>query len=438
MQIVDTALEKRLAEGNPVRVAMVGAGYMARGISLEILTGIRGMKLVAVANRTIDQAERTYRDAGIDEFVRCTTLSQVNAALAAGKYVVTEDALLLCKADGIEAIVETTGHVEHGAHVAVETIRNGKHLILGNVELDATVGPILKVHADRAGVVFTDTDGDEPGVAMNLFRFVKTIGYRPVLAGNIKGMIDRYRTPETQRAFAEKVNQKPVMITSFADGTKLSMEAAILCNATGLRVDVRGMHGHPCAHVKEILTKFPPEKLLKQGLVEYTLGAEPHTGAFVVGYNENPIKQQYMKYFKMGDGPLYLFYTPYHLPQVQLPLTVARAVLFRDPTVTPIGAPVVDVVTVAKRDLEPGEVLDGIGGFHCYGSIDNYEVSEAGDLLPMGLSEGCRVMRRVPKDQALSFADVELPPGRLSDQLREEQTKHFAKTSAQPSPAPAR
>jgi predicted homoserine dehydrogenase-like protein len=428
MHLVDTALEKRLAAKNPIRVAMVGAGYMARGISLEILTGIRGIDLAGVANRTLAEAERTYRDAGVDDFVRCATLAQVNDAVAAGRHVVTEDPLLLCRADGIEAVVEATGHVERGAEVAMETIRHGKHLILGNVELDATVGPILKVHADRAGVVFTDTDGDEPGVAMNLFRFVKTIGYRPVMAGNIKGMIDRYRTPETQRAFAEKVNQKPAMITSFADGTKLSMEAAILCNATGLGVDVRGMHGHPCAHVKEILTKFPPEKLLARGLVEYTLGAEPHTGAFVVGYSEHPIKRQYMKYFKMGDGPLYLFYTPYHLPQVQLPLTVARAVLFQDATVTPIGAPVADVVTVAKRDLEPGEVLDGIGGFHCYGTIDNYEVSEAGELLPMGLSEGCRVKRRVPKDQALSYGDIELPPGRRSDQLRAEQTKQFAKT----------
>lgn len=427
MHIVDTALEKRMAAGNPIKVAMVGAGYMARGISLEILTGIQGMKLVGVANRTIGSAERTYTDAGITDFVHCDTLQQVNDAIAAGKYVVTEDPTLLCRAEQVEAVIEATGHVEAGARVAVEAIKHGKHLILGNVELDATVGPILKVHADRAGVVFTDTDGDEPGVAMNLYRFVKTIGYRPVMAGNVKGMIDRYRTPETQRAFAEKVNQKPVMITSFADGTKLSMEAAILCNATGLRVDVRGMHGHPCKHVKEILTRFPPEKLLEKPLVEYTLGAEPHTGAFVVGYSDHPIKQQYMKYFKMGDGPLYLFYTPYHLPQVQLPLTVARAVLFKDPTVTPIGAPVVDVVTVAKRDLQPGEVLDGIGGFHTYGSIDNYEVSEAGNLLPMGLSEGCRVKRPIPRDQALSYADVELPPGRLSDQLRAEQTIHFAK-----------
>jgi predicted homoserine dehydrogenase-like protein len=281
------------------------------------------------------------------------------------------------------------------------------------------------VYADRAGVVFTDTDGDEPGVAMNLYRFVKTIGYRPLLAGNVKGFIDPYRTPETQRAFAERYNQKPPMITSFADGTKLSMEAAILCNATGLKVDKRGMHGYPCGHVKEIMNLFPVERLLEGGLVDYTLGAEPHTGAFVVGYSDHPIKQQYMRYFKMGDGPLYLFYTPYHLPHIQLSMTVARAVLFHDPTVTPIGAPVVDVLAIAKRDLNAGEVLDGIGGFTCYGAIDNAEVSHAGDLLPMGLSHGCRVKRDIPKDQAISYADVELPANRLADRLRAEQNVYF-------------
>ena len=427
MQIVDTALEKRQREGNPVRVAMVGAGYMARGIGLEMLTGTVGMDLVAVANRTIESAERTFKDAGIDKIRRCDTVAQADEAVARGEYVVTTDPKVVCQMKQVEAVVEGTGHVEHGAHVAVEAIKNKKHLILGNVELDATLGPILKVHADKAGVVFTDTDGDEPGVAMNLFRFVKTIGYRPVMAGNVKGMIDRYRTPETQRAFAEKYNQKPVMITSFADGTKLSMEAAILCNATGLKVDVRGMHGHPCKHVKEILTKFPPEKLLEKPVVEYTLGAEPHTGAFVVGYSDHPIKQQYMRYFKMGDGPLYIFYTPYHLPQVQLPLTVARAVLFQDPTVTPIGAPVVDVVTVAKRDLNAGERLDGIGGFTTYGAIDNYDVSARENLLPMGLSEDCTMKRDVPKDQAIRYADVDLPAGRLADKLRAEQTAYFAR-----------
>ena len=151
MQIVDTALEKRERNNNPVRVAMVGAGYMARGIGLEMITGTVGMDLVAVANRTIESAERTFHDAGIENVRRCETVGEMNAAMSRGEYVVTTDPSIVCQADGVEAIVEATGEVEHGARVAIEAIENGKHLVLGNVELDATVGPILKVGRTRRG-----------------------------------------------------------------------------------------------------------------------------------------------------------------------------------------------------------------------------------------------------------------------------------------------
>ncbi len=426
MVIVDTALEQRHRQGNPVRVALVGAGYMGRGIALEILTALVGMKLVAVSNRHLAQAERAYKEAGVDSFRQVDTVAQLETAVAEGTYAVTEDASLLCRADNIEAIIDATGEVEFGAQVAMEAIKHGKHVILMNAELDATIGPILKVYADRAGVVLTYTDGDEPGVAMNLYRFVKTIGYTPVLMGQIKGFLDRYRNPETQRGFAEKHKQKAAMVASFADGSKLCLESTIMANATGFKPGQRGMFGHRCAHVKDLLKLFTAEQLLQGGLVDFALGAEPHTGAFVVGYNEHPIKREYMSYFKMGDGPFYMFYTPYHLPHLQLPLTVARAVLFRDATLAPIGAPVCDTGTFAKRDLKAGEVLDGMGGFTCYGLIDTYETCRAENLLPMALSHGCLLKRDIRKDQAITYADVELPPGRLCDKLRAEQTQYFS------------
>jgi len=127
------------------------------------------------------------------------------------------------------------------------------------------------------------------------------------------------------------------MVASFADGSKLAIESAIIGNATGFRPGVVGMHGHRCAHVKDLLNHFTPDDFKTGGLVEFVLGAEPHTGAFVIGYNDHPVKRQYMTYFKMGDGPLYVFYTPYHLPHLQLPLSVARAVLHHDATLAPRG-----------------------------------------------------------------------------------------------------
>lgn len=426
MVIVDTALKKREAEGNPVKVAVIGAGYMGRGLVLQIISAIRGMRVVAVSNRTLSQAELAYRQAGVEELQTVETSSQLEAAISQGKYAITDDATLLCEAEGVDAIVEATGEVEFGAHVTLKAIEHGKHVILMNAELDAVVGPILKVYADRAGVVITNVDGDQPGVLMNLFRWVDTIGYQPVLAGNMKGLQDHYRTPETQKGFADRVKQKPKMITSFADGTKISMEMAVVANATGFRVGKRGMYGPECKHVTEAVKLFPMDQLLNGGIVDYVLGAEPGPGVFVLGYNDNPIKQQYAQYLKMGDGPLYVFYIPYHLPHLESPLTVARAVLFHDAATQPLGGPVVDVITVAKQDLKEGEVLDGIGGFHVFGDTENHDIGAAGNLLPMSLAEGCRLKRDISKDQALSYEDVILPEGRLVDRLKSEQDSVFA------------
>ncbi len=425
MIIVDTALERRHQEGNPIKVAIVGAGYMGRGTALQILTAMVGMSLVAISNRTISEAERAYQEAGIDSIKSVETVAQLEEAIEQEKYAITDDAMLLCQAQGIDAVIEATGEVEFGAQITLKAMENGKHVILMNAELDATVGPILKVYADRAGVIITNADGDQPGVVMNLLRFVKTIGYNPVLAGNIKGLQDHYRTPKTQAGFAAANNQKPRLITSFADGTKISMEMAIVANATGFKVGQRGMYGPSCTHVTEALNLFPMDQLLNGGLVDFVLGAEPGPGVFVLGYNEHPIKKQYMQYFKMGDGPLYVFYTPYHLPHLEVPITVARAVLFQDAAVAPNAGPVCDVITIAKRDLRTGEEIDGIGGFMSYGMIENSDVCKANNILPMGLSEGCRLKRSIVKDQAITYADVEMPKGRLCDRLRTEQNEHF-------------
>lgn len=425
MIIVDTALQRREDEKNPVRVAIIGAGYMGRGIARQFLKPPVGMRLAGVFNRTGSEAERAYTEAGVSDVSRATSQSALDKLIGDSRPVVVEDWRLLCESDQVDVILEATGEVEFAAQVAMKSIEHGKHVVLMNAEVDATIGPILKRYADRAGVVITNTDGDEPGVAMNLYRFVKTIGYDPVAAGNIKGMIDHYRTPDTQREFAEKHNQKPIMITSFADGTKLSMETTVLANATGFGVGQPGMYGLDIDHVKETLEFFTPDHFANGGLVDYTIGAEPHTGAWVIGYNEDPVNKQYMDYFKMGEGPYYCFYTPYHLPHLQILTTVARAALFQDATVTPQGRPSTDVVTMAKRNLKAGEILDGIGGFCAYGNIENAADAAARNSLPMGLSDGCRVKHDLPRDHILTYADVELPATRLADRLRVEQEETF-------------
>ena len=425
MIIVDRALERRQQEGNPIRIGMVGAGYMGQGMASVIERNMVGMRVVAIANRTAETAERVFADAGVEDSVRVSDQDALDGVLARGGRAETSDPLLLCRTPGIEAIIECTGDVEAGARVVTEAIANRKHVLLVNAELDATVGPILKVLADRAGVVITNADGDEPAVAMNMFRFVRTIGYRPVLAGNVKGFLDHHRNPDTQKGFADAHGQRPFMVTSFADGTKLSLEATTLANATGFKVARPGMEGRRLAHVKDLLALYDAKELLDQPVVEYVLGAEPGSGAFVVGYNDDPQLMPYMSYFKFGEGPLYMFYRPFHLTHLEAPLSVARAVLFGDAAIAPAGAPVCEVGTIAKRDMEAGEELDGIGGFDCYGLIDNIENTRRDDALPIGLAAGARLTRAVAKDQPIRNADVSLPAGRLVDDLRAQQAAHF-------------
>ena len=434
MILIDNALRKRHADDRPIRVGMVGAGFMARGIALQFLQSVVGMRLVAISNRTVANAERAFREAGADEVRHVQNVAQLEDAIRQGQYAVAEDALLLCRSESIDVVIEVTGAVELGARVVLEAIRHRKHVVLMNAELDGTVGPILQVHAQKAGVVLTNADGDQPGVIMNLYRFVRGIGVRPVLCGNVKGLQDPYRTPATQAGFAEKWGQKPTMVTSFADGTKISFEQATVANATGMRVAKRGMYGPtvaPGTPLAEAAQLYPQEVLLQgPGIVDYVVGASPNPGVFVLGTHDDPRQRHYLNLYKLGEGPLYCFYTPYHLCHFEVPNTVARAVDFGDAAIAPLGAPLVDVVATAKTDLAPGQEIDGIGGYLTYGQCENADIAEAEDLLPMGLAEGCRVRRPIGRDQVLTYSDVEVPDGRLCDRLRREQTALFSRAVA--------
>ena len=424
-QAVYSQLQMREKEQKPIRVGVIGAGATGRAIALQLGTPVAGMRIAGMANRTRQHAERAFREAGIDKWQPVDTAQKAAASIERGIPVITEDATVLTRCDAIDLIVEVTGSVDFGASVALDAFRHGKPVVLVNAELDSLIGPILKAKADEAGVVLTHTDGDEPGVAMTLVRYVQSVGLRPVAAGNIKGMVDYYRTPDTQREFALKNDQDVRKVTSFADATKLSMETTVLANATGFSVARRGMTGPACGYVRDLAKLLPPEAMLAGGIVDYSVGAAPHTGGFVVVHEENPYKRTQLAYYKLGDGPFYVFYTPFHLPHIQLPSTIARAVIHCDPTVAPLAGPACEVVTVAKRRLKAGERLDGVGGFCAYGLIENHSTARALDALPIALSENCVLLRDVAKDDVVSFADVRMPATRLSDELWQEQLRRW-------------
>jgi predicted homoserine dehydrogenase-like protein len=422
---VDTALRQREAEGRPIRVALIGAGATGRAIALQLGTPVRGIRLAGLSNRTPAHAERALREAGITTWTASDSANDVADSIRRGVTVLTDDPALLVRSPAIDVVLEVTGTVDFAAEITLDAIAHGKHTVIVNAELDSTIGPILKARASAAGVVLTNTDGDEPGVAMTLFRYVSSLGLKSVAAGNIKGMVDYYRNPDTQRAFAEKNDQDVRKVTSFADATKLSMESTVLANATGFHVARRGMYGPSCANVREMAERLPPEDLLGGGIVDYALGAAPHTGAFVVVHESNPLKKAQLAYYKMGDGPFYVFYTPFHLPHLQIASTIGRAVLFNDATVAALDGPCCEVVTMAKRDLGAGERLDGVGGFTSYGLVENASTARATGALPMGLSENCVLRHAVPKDHMLTSADVEMPAERPSDVLWREQAKRW-------------
>ena len=429
MIIVDNALKARAEAGNPVRVGMVGAGFMARGIANSILRSFPGMRLVGIANRTRSTAVRAYSEAGVraEDVVTVGTVAQVEDAIAAGRYAVTDDPMVLAEAPSVEAIIEVTGTIDYAAHVVERAIAHGKHVILMNAELDGTIGPILKVHADRAGVILTACDGDQPGVEANLYRFVKGLGLRPLVCGNIKGLQDRTRNPTTQQGWATRWGMGVEMVTSFADGTKISFEQAIVANGTGMRVARRGMYGHTVdGHVDELTGLYDIEEMERLGgIVDYVVGAQPAPGVFVFATTDDPRERHYLNLYKRGEGPMYSFYTAYHLCHFEVPTSVARVVLFGDSVLAPLGGPLVDVIATAKIDLTAGQVLDGIGNYMTYGQCENAEAVLDERLLPMGLAGGCRLVRDVARDQVLTYDDVAVPEGRLADRLRAEQTEHF-------------
>lgn len=433
MIIVDEVLRRRAAERRPLRVGMFGAGFMARGIANQVANSVPGMRLAAIANRTPAKALRAYAEAGVKDAAEVSSLAALEDRVRAGGHAVTADPALLCEAESIDCLVDATGAPEYGAQITARAIACGKHLVSMNAELDATVGPILRRHADRAGVILSGCDGDQPGVQVNLWRFVRGVGLTPLVCGNVKGLQDPYRTPATQAAFAARWGQDPHMVTSFADGTKISFEQAIVANATGMTVARRGMVGRDHAgHVDELTALYDADELRRLGgVVDYVVGAKPGPGVFVLAAHDDPKQRHYLNLYKLGEGPLYSFYTPYHLCHFEVPLSVARVALLGDAVIRPLAGPRVDVVATAKADLKAGEVLDALGGFKTYGQCETYEVSCAQGLLPMGLAEGCRLLRDVPKDAVLTCADVERPAGRLIDRLRAEQDEAF------PAPSPA-
>ncbi len=397
----------------PLRVGMVGAGFMARGIANQILNHTIGLDLVAVSARTHDRAVALFRDAGLDK------------GDAVGR--LWDDPFHMIARADLDAVIDATGAVDFGAQIAMAAIENGVAQVSLNAELDGTVGALLAHKARASDVIYSAADGDQPAVQMNLIRWLRGLGMTPLVAGNIKGLHDPYRTPETQAGFARQWGQNVHMVTSFADGTKISFEQAIVANAAGLTIAERGLRGAAHRHHVDTLVDAYDIDALREagGIVDYVVGAQPAPGVFVLAEQTDNTQRHHLNLYKKGEGPLYAFNTPQHLCHFEVPQTVFRAVVFKDVALQCAAQPKVGVMAVAKQDLKAGQVLDGLGGFDTYGLCETYPIMRHGTLLPIGLAEGCVLLRDVAKDTPLQDGDVKKPEHRLIDRLVDEQNTLF-------------
>ena len=424
---INIALRKLDENGKHICMGLVGAGQMGRGIVTQVFQ-MKGMCIPIIANRTVTKAKEAFQLAGVDskDIIVTNTVSEAENAIKNGKYVVTEDFEVLAKVLPVDVIIEATGVPEIGAQVALKAIHNGKHIVMLNVEADATVGPILKKMADRAGIVYTVSAGDEPGAIKELFDFADAVGFNVIAVGKGKNNpLDRDATPDTLRQKALEKGVSPRMLTSFVDATNTMIELTAVSNAIGFVPSKRGLIG-PSAKLQDLPKLF---MLKEQGgildryqVVDYVFGIAP--GVFAIVNSERQITRETMQYVSMGEGPNFVLYRPFHLICIETPLSAARAFLYKEPTIAPAGAPVSETVAVAKRDLKAGEHLDGIGGYTVYGLIDTVENARKDNAVPIGLINNNTVVKTdVKKGETITYDMVKLDEDSTVLQLRRLQDK---------------
>jgi predicted homoserine dehydrogenase-like protein len=406
-------LKERQAAGNPVRIGLIGTGQMGTDVVAETKM-MKGIEIVAAADIDIERVIAAYQISQVNgEVVVAETPAQADAAVAAGKRVAARDYRVITDMKNIDVMLEATGVPEVGTRAALRAARQGHDLSMMNVETDITVGPILQWYATRKGVLYALAAGDEPAACKELYDFADSLGFTIVAAGKGKNNpLDRHATPADPLVQKEAARRglSPTMLIEFVDGSKTMVEMAAVSNATGLVPDVRGMHGPNTDrdHLHEVFRLKDDGGLLnKVGVVDFGIGRVA-PGVFLIVRTDHPRLREALILRDMGKGPYYTLFRPFHLCSIEVPLTCAMLAIRHKSNMVPLNRLVSEVFAVAKHDLLPGDVLDGIGGTSYYSLIDTYEAARAECLLPIGLAKGARVLHLVAMDTPINFADIEL------------------------------
>jgi predicted homoserine dehydrogenase-like protein len=422
MYEIDRKLEQLQKEGNPIRVGLIGAGQMGTDIVSQISCMV-GIEVSVVVDLKTETALNAYKIAGLEEkdIIETSDIDTASKAIRQGKKVVSTNYKVATRAEPIQVVIDATGSPQMGALISLDCINHKKHIVMLNVECDVTVGPIIRQLAENAGIVYSLAAGDDPAAIIELYRFAKALGFKIVAAGRGKNnLLDIYATPDQLETEAKESGMSTKMLVQFVDGSKTMVEMASVSNATGLVPDIRGMHGPRC-NTKDLLKVFCRKDqggiLEKEGVVDYAIG-DVYPAVFVIVTTDNPRLRSALIQMDMGYGPNYLLLRPYHLSSIEVPLTVVQEVLYGESSGHPLKTPVSECITVAKRDLKKGEVLDDMGGYCYRASIELYSIAKKENMLPVGLAQGARLKCEVEKDQIITWDMVELNEGSVLLQLR--------------------
>lgn len=413
--------------GKPIRIGLVGSGEMGTDIVSRV-AHMPGIEIGAISELNAEAATRAvdiaFQEPGHTQ--AANSQDQLNKAMESGKVAITDDVELLLESGLIDVVIDATGIPAVGAEIGLRAMEHGKHLVMMNVEADVTIGAYLRAEAERLGVVYTLGAGDEPSSCMELIEFVSAMGHRIVSAGKGKNNpLNIDAVPADYEAEAKRRHMNPRMLVEFVDGSKTMVEMAAIANATGLIPDKPGMHGPACSR-DELSSVLVPQKdggLLSSGAgrVDYTIGNGVAPGVFVVAEMAHPRIRERMEDLKMGKGPYFTFFRPYHLTSLEVPLSCARAVLYGKADMVPMERPVAEVCALAKKDMQPGEVLDQIGEYSYRAWIMTVEEARKGEAIPCGLLTGAVVKAPIRKGELITYANASVPKGSRIAALRARQ-----------------
>ena len=420
-------LAARAETGKPVRIGLVGAGEMGTDIVSQVAR-MRGIEIGVISELKPGAAKKSVELAygSADRVQEVSSADGANAAMEAGRIAVTNNVSALLEAGLIDVVVDATGVPEVGAAIGLSAMERGKHLVMMNVEADVTIGAYLRAEAERLGVIYSLGAGDEPSSCMELIEFVSAMGHRIISAGKGKNNpLNIDATPDTYTEEAIRRHMNPRMLVEFVDGSKTMVEMAAIANATGLSPDKPGMHGPACSR-EELSSVLVPQSAggvlsSSAGRVDYTIGKGVAPGVFVVAEMDHPRIRERMEDLKMGKGPYFTFFRPYHLTSLEVPLTCARVVLYGKADMVPMARPVAEVCAVAKRDLAVGDTLDQIGEY-CYRAwIMEAGEARAAGAIPCGLLAGAKVTEAIKKGALITKANTAVPANSKIAALRARQ-----------------